>query len=71
MIKQEELSNPNSCLNRATENEILFVLLGRDPAAPLAIRAWIGERIRIGKNTLDDPQIKEAWRIMEQMENNH
>jgi len=39
---------------------MLFVLLGRDKAAPFAIRAWVAERIRLGKNKPDDPQIAEA-----------
>lgn len=47
MIKSEELANPNSCLNKARNNEMLFVLLARDPAAPAAIRAWIAERKRL------------------------
>jgi hypothetical protein len=29
-------------------------------AAPVAVRAWIEERIRLRKNTRDDAQIKEA-----------
>lgn len=57
MRKLEELTNPDSCLNRARYSEMLFVLLGRDPAAPAAIRAWIEERIRLGKNRPDDAQI--------------
>ena len=60
MIKRDELADLNSCLNKAQENELLFVLLGRDCAAPAAVRAWIAERIRLGKNKPDDPQIKEA-----------
>lgn len=49
-----------SCLNRARIDEMVFVLLGRDVAAPVAIRAWIAERIRLGKNAPDDAQILEA-----------
>jgi hypothetical protein len=60
MRKREELSNPTSCLNRALENEWLFTLLGRDTAAPVAVRAWIEERIRLGKNKREDAQILEA-----------
>lgn len=60
MIKREELSNPNSCMSRARDDEMTFVLLGRDRAAPAAIRAWVGERLRLGKNKPDDPQIVEA-----------
>lgn len=60
MRKRDELSDPNSCLNKAREDEWLFVLLGRDAAAPAAVRAWIAERLRLGKNHVNDPQIVEA-----------
>jgi hypothetical protein len=60
MRKQEELSDPNSCLNRAEPGEMIFVLLGRDVAAPAAIEKWAGDRIRLGKNTSDDQQIRHA-----------
>lgn len=60
MKKTEELSNPNSCLNKAKPDELLFVLLGRDKAAPWAVRHWIMHRIRLGLNQDGDPQIVEA-----------
>ena len=60
MRKSAELASPQSCLNRAAPEELLFVLLARDPAAPAAIRAWVAERIRLGKNLPDDPQLAEA-----------
>jgi hypothetical protein len=41
-------------MNRAKDDEMTFVLLGRDAAAPVAIRAWVTERIRLGKNSLED-----------------
>lgn len=68
MIKRDELDYTESCLNKARDNERLFVLLARDAAAPVAIRAWVAERLRLGKNTADDPQIVEAMdcaRLME------
>lgn len=68
MIKSRELTDPFSCLNRAAGDEMCFVLLGRDAAAPVAIRAWIEERIRLGKNTADDSQILEAVACMERMQ---
>lgn len=60
MRKRDELSNPSSCMSRAREDEWTFVLLGRDAAAPVAIRTWAYERIRLGKNKPEDAQIKEA-----------
>ena len=37
MRKAEELTNSLSCMNRAREGELVFVLLGRDCAASWAI----------------------------------
>jgi hypothetical protein len=60
MKKLKEASDPKSCWNRAEDEELVFVLLARDPAAPQAILAWINERIRLGKNTQGDAQVIEA-----------
>ena len=68
MLKRDELDDSNSCLNRAHEGERLFVLLARDPAAPVALRAWIAERIRLGKNVPGDEQIREAFECANLME---
>lgn len=68
MIKSQEISTPNSCLNRARPDEYLFVLLGRDAAAPVAVRAWAEERLRLGLNKPDDPQIVEARDAIGKME---
>lgn len=68
MKKQDELTNPHSCMSRARDDEWTFVLLGRDAAAPATIRFWTNERIRLGKNKPDDPQITEALSCAAQME---
>lgn len=68
MRKRDELEIPTSCLNRAADDEMLFVLLGRDVAAPAAIRAWVAERIALGKNKANDAQILEALRCALAME---
>lgn len=60
MIKRDEIEHTESCFNKAHDGERLFVLLARDPAAPVAIRAWVAERLRLGKNKPEDAQICEA-----------
>ncbi len=60
MIKSAELSNPDSCMSRAKPEEMVFVLLARDEAAPLAIQMWCNARVIMGKNKWTDPQIQEA-----------
>lgn len=60
MRKREEINDQSSCLNKAEPHEMLFVLLGRDPAAANTIRHWVCRRIEMGKNHADDPKMREA-----------
>lgn len=68
MRAREERVNPMSCLNRAHPDEMVFTLLGRDEAAPLTIRAWAHERVRLGLNQSSDAQIREAYDCADKME---
>jgi hypothetical protein len=68
MRKRDELSDLDSCLNKARDDEMIFVLLARDAAAPVAIRAWMEERVRLDKNKPSDLQIIEAERCAKIME---
>lgn len=43
MRKSEELSNPNSCINKSDDGEWLFVLCARDRHSPAAVRKWADE----------------------------
>ena len=68
MLKKDEISNPNSCLNKAKDDERIFVLRAKDLAAPSAIREWVSCRIAIGLNNPGDAKIIEALdcaRLME------
>jgi hypothetical protein len=68
MRKRLEMIEPNSCLNKAGDQEMVFVLLGRDESAPAAIRAWCDDRLVRGKNKATDPQIVEAFECADTME---
>lgn len=68
MEKRDELSDPSSCLNRARDDEWLFVLRAKDPTFSASIRWWIGERIRMGLNRHDDPKILEAEQVAAKVE---
>lgn len=61
MRKRDELTDPNSCLNKAKDDEPLFVLCARDLCAQTTVLAWINARLESGKNKPDDPQIIEAY----------
>lgn len=39
-IKREELANPNGCLNKAADDEPIFVLRANDPVAAAVVRYW-------------------------------
>lgn len=66
--KQALISDCNSCWNRAQMDEPVFVLMGRDECAMTAIHAWIKDRTRLGKNTIDDPQIRQAMDAIREIE---
>lgn len=63
MLKRDELTK--GCISKAYDDEMVFVLLGRDPAASQTIRDWVDERLYQGLNERDDPQIKEALQCAE------
>lgn len=67
MRRDLEACSPSSCWNKARGNELVFVLLGRDPAAPAAIRAWCEARIKGGHNLATDAQITEALDLADAM----
>lgn len=60
MVKKMEKADGRSCWNKAGEDELVFVLLARDPAAGAAIEAWIEARVRLRKNQPGDTQLREA-----------
>jgi hypothetical protein len=68
MRKKDETSHKHTCLAHAHPEEMVFVLLSRDAAAPIAIRAWVNERLRLGKNVESDDQIVEALACAQTME---
>lgn len=68
MRKRDELTDLNSCFNKADDSELMFVLLDRDAAAPETIRFWAAKRVKLGLNKWGDPKIVEAVRLALTME---
>lgn len=67
MTKIETISDPNSCLNKAKDDEPVFILLGRDMDAPMTIEKWCDFRVQSGKNKFEDEQIQDALNVSAQM----
>lgn len=64
MKKSEEIADPNSCLNKAADDELLFVLRSKDPAMAETVRFWVSERVSLGLNEPDDDKIKSALALV-------
>lgn len=60
MTKAENLADPNSCWNKARDDEHVFVLLERDAATPGTIRDWVRRRWDLRKNEPGDRQTTTA-----------
>jgi hypothetical protein len=60
MIKSEEIVNPNSCLNKAGDDEMVFVVRAKDPAFRATIMFWVLERVRMGVNHPADKKLLDA-----------
>lgn len=67
MLKKHEASVEHSCWNKAADNEMVFVIIGRDPAARATVEFWIKERIRLGLNRESDLKILHAKICADQM----
>jgi hypothetical protein len=54
--------NPNGCLAKALPTEPMFILLGRDRAAPATIRFWADQRAQLG---IEDGESQDAEQLSE------
>lgn len=43
MTKSQEISDPNSCINKAEDDEPVFVLRANDPLMPKVVQFWANE----------------------------
>jgi hypothetical protein len=68
MTRRENLADPNSCFNKAADDELIFVLREKDPDAPGTIRDWVKRRLARGKNKASDAKIVEALNLAHKME---
>lgn len=62
---REELENPNSCLNKAADDEPIFVLRAQDLIAPGRVREWAGTAKASG---VRKEKVDEALAVADAME---
>lgn len=69
MLKREELANPNSCINKADDDEPVFVLRGQDKLAPVLVDLWA--ELALLNGCTNSAKIDEACTLAELMRNWH
>lgn len=62
--KTENLLSPSSCLNKARNDEPLFVLRANDPTAPQTVRLWAA----MNAERRNPDKINDALRVADSME---
>lgn len=71
MRKYDELTNPNSCLNRSACDEPLFVLCARDIDAPTVVREWANIREATGGRSEKIAEARQCAANMEAWQRTH
>jgi hypothetical protein len=67
MIKRDEIAFHDSCLNKAADDEPIFVLRAHDALAPAVVRAWAtlaagaGAPFEKFKSACDLAELMEKW----------
>lgn len=65
MIKRDELANPASCINKADDDEPVFVLRAQDALAPDIVWEWVKQAELHG---VPPEKVREAERLASDME---
>lgn len=65
MIKNQELAMPTSCLNKAQDDEPVFVLRAKDPLAADIVRIWA---MMAHRSPHEIWKVKEARELANQMD---
>ncbi len=65
MLKRDEIATPTSCLNKAADDEPVFVLRAKDPLAARVVRHWCTLAEQQG---LHEDKVPEADALAFQME---
>lgn len=68
MLKRDEVSDPTSCLNKAADDEPVFVIRAKDRVGPATVRDWVYRATALGihqekvAEALDLARAMEVWR---------
>ena len=67
MRKRDELADPDSCLNKADDDEPIFVLRAHDPLASTCVRSWAAAAAQ--DTVHNDAKIQSANMLADTMDN--
>lgn len=65
MLKRDEIASPNSCLNKAADDEPVFVLRAQDELAAETVRMWAAAA---SANGAAHDKVEEALSLASEME---
>ncbi len=65
MKRIEEISDPSSCINKADNDEPVFVLRANDPLAASVVDVWVN--MAEGTGIHEDWKLKEARELAQEM----
>jgi hypothetical protein len=63
-LKRDEIADPTSCLNRAADDEPVFVLRAKDPLAAKMVEDWAARALLAG---LHEDKVQAAYRYARSM----
>jgi hypothetical protein len=65
-LKRDEIADPNSCLNRAADDEPIFILRAKDQLTPKLVRDWAAKAAIEGHHEIE--KIEAAWKFADRMD---
>ena len=65
MTRMDELTDPTSCINKAENDEPVFVLRAKDPLAAATVDHWAN--LATGTGVHEDWKIKDARELAKEM----
>lgn len=68
MMKRDEIADPNSCLNRAADDEPLFVLRANDILAMGIVHQWASQYLAMKAEQPEGPTLKQMAKYREAKE---
>jgi hypothetical protein len=68
MTKQENIDNPNSCWNKAADDEPIFILKASDQLAPALVEEWANRYAQLKTQNVNSMTPEQARKYEEALQ---